>query len=72
MWCGIVTGVVKHHKKACLTVFVDVANDKTVVKGNLRRIFKHTKPFKKQNYIEIIRQEAEYLIENKITNPKND
>lgn len=53
-----------------MTVIVDVSNGKAVVKGSLNRIRKHTKPFKKRNYIEIIRTEAEYLIEYKITNPK--
>lgn len=33
-------------------------------------IFNHTKPLKKHNYIEIIESKTEYLIENKITNPK--
>ena len=67
---GQVTGVVKHNEKVFLTVIVNVFNEKTVAKGSLRRILKHTKPFKKHNYIEIIKSEAEYLIENKITNPK--
>lgn len=67
---GQETGVVKHNEKVYLTVIVDVPNKKTSVKGSLRRILKHTKPFKKHNYIEIINNEAEYFIENKITNPK--
>lgn len=67
---GQVTGVVKQNEKVYLTVIVDVLNEKTVTKGSLRRILKHTKPFKKHNYIEIIKSEAEYLIENKIANPK--
>ncbi|MFJ7310728.1 hypothetical protein [Peribacillus frigoritolerans] len=67
---GQVTGVVKHNEKVYFTVMVDVPNKKTVVKGSLRRILKHTKPFKKHNYIEIINDKAEYFIENKITNPK--
>lgn len=68
---GQVTGVVKHNKKVYLTVTVDVLNEKTVAKGSLRRILKHTKPFKKHNYIEMIKGEAEYFIENNITNPKD-
>ncbi|MBT2728435.1 hypothetical protein J7E63_16020 [Bacillus sp. ISL-75] len=67
---GQVTGVVKHNGKVYLTVIVDIPNDKTEVKGSLRGIGKLTKPFKKQNYIEIIKNEAEYFIQNKITNPK--
>jgi hypothetical protein len=35
---GQVTGVVKHNEKVYLTVIVDVANEKTVAKGSLRRI----------------------------------
>lgn len=53
-----------------MTVIVDVPNDKTEGKGSLRKIAKEIKPFKKHNYIEIIKDEAEYLIENKITNPQ--
>ncbi|WP_235824930.1 hypothetical protein [Bacillus salipaludis] len=67
---GQVTGVVKYNKKAYMTVIIDVPNDKTVVNGSLRRIHKHTKPFKKHNYIQIIKDEAEFYIENKIANPK--
>lgn len=67
---GQVTGVVKQNDTVYLTVIVDVLNEKTVTKGSLRRILKHTKPFKKHNYIEIIKCEAEYLINNKIANPK--
>jgi hypothetical protein len=66
---GQVTGVVKYNQKIYLTVIVDVHNDKTEVKGNLLRIAKHTKPFKKHNYIQIIKNEAEFFIENKITSP---
>lgn len=67
---GQVTGVVKYNEKVYLTVIVDVPNGKTFTKGSLRGILKKTKPFKKHNYIEIIKGEAEYFIENKITNPK--
>ncbi|MGG2026947.1 hypothetical protein AB1282_14705 [Gottfriedia sp. S16(2024)] len=67
---GQVTGEVKYNEKLYLTVIVDVQNERTVVKGGLRRILKHTKPFKKHNYIEIIKNEAEYFINNKIANPK--
>ncbi len=69
---GQVIGVVKFNKKVYLTIIVDVPNGKVVTKGSLRRIFKHTKPFKKKHYIKIIKQEVEYLIENKIINLKND
>lgn len=65
-----VTGVVKYNGDAYLTVIVDVQNNKTKIKGSLRRIAKLTKPFKKSNYIEMIKSEAEFLIENGITNPK--
>ncbi|QKE75687.1 hypothetical protein HPK19_24605 [Arthrobacter citreus] len=67
---GQVTGEVKYNEKIYLTVIVDVPNESTVVKGSLRRIHKHTRPFKKHNYIEIIKDNAEYFIENKIANPK--
>jgi hypothetical protein len=67
---GHVTGVVKHNNKVYLTVIVDVYNQKAKVKRNLRGISKITKPFKKSNYIEIIKNEAEYLIKNEIGNPK--
>lgn len=62
---GQVTGVVKYHKKVYLTVIVDVDNKKTVTKGSLRGILKHTKPFKKHHYIEMIKGEAGFLLENK-------
>ncbi|MGA3602961.1 hypothetical protein [Lysinibacillus agricola] len=65
-----VTGLVKYNGETYLTVIVDVHNNKTKIKGNLRRIAEITKPFKKSNYIEIIQMEAEFLIENGITNPK--
>ncbi|WP_078410721.1 hypothetical protein [Priestia abyssalis] len=65
-----VTGVVKYNDKVYLSVIVDVQNNKTKVKGNLRGIIRITKPFKKSNYIEIIKSEAEFFIENGITNPK--
>ncbi|KQL33634.1 hypothetical protein [Psychrobacillus sp. FJAT-21963] len=65
-----VTGVVNYNGKAYLTVIVDVQNNKTKIKGSLRRIDELTKPFKKGNYIEIIKSEAKFLIENGITNPK--
>ena len=48
---------------------VDVPNGKTFTQGSLRGILKQTKLFKKHNYIEIIKGEAEYLFKNKITNP---
>jgi hypothetical protein len=63
---GQVTGVVKHNGKVYLTVIVDVLNGRTVTKGSLRRILKQTKPFKKHNYIEIIKGEAEYLFKNRL------
>ena len=44
-----VIGVVKYNKKVYLTVVVDVPNGKVVVNGNPGRIFKHTKPFKKEH-----------------------
>ncbi len=40
------------------------------VKGSIWGITKITKPFKKRNYIEIIKNEAEFFIENGITNPE--
>jgi hypothetical protein len=65
-----VTGVVKYNDKVYLSVIVDVQNNKTKVTGSLRGIAELTKPFKKSNYIEIIKTEAEFLTENGITNPK--
>ncbi|KAA0955401.1 hypothetical protein FQ087_12320 [Sporosarcina sp. ANT_H38] len=65
-----VTGVVKYNGEAYLTVIVDVQNNETKIKGSLRRIDKLIKPFKKSNYIEMIKSEAEFLIGNGITNPK--
>ncbi|KAB2334389.1 hypothetical protein [Bacillus mesophilum] len=67
---GQVTGVVKYNNKIYLTVIVDVPNNKSMVRGSLRGIGKLTKPFKKKNYIEIIKDQAEFFIENKIPNPK--
>lgn len=65
---GQVTGLVMYDEKVYLTVVVDVLNEKTSVKGSLRRIHKLTKPFKKHNYIEMIEEEAKYLLENKCPN----
>lgn len=65
-----VTGVVKYDGKVYLSVKVDVLNNKTITMGSLRRIANFTKPFKESNYIEIIKSEAEFLIEKEITNPK--
>ncbi|WP_461611145.1 hypothetical protein [Cytobacillus kochii] len=65
---GQVTGLVMYDEKVYLTVVVDVLNEKTSVKGSLRRIHKLTKPFKKHNYIEMIEEEAKYLLENKCSN----
>ncbi len=65
-----VTGVVKYNGEAYLTVIADVQNNKTKAKGSLRRIGELTKPFKKSSYIELIKSETEFLIENGITNPK--
>jgi hypothetical protein len=62
---GEVTGVVKHNEKAYLTVIVDVPNEKTVVKGSLRRILKHTKPFKKHNYIKLLKKRLNILLKTK-------
>jgi len=65
-----VTGVVRYKEKTYLTVIVDVQNNSTKVQGNLRRISKIIKPFKKRQYIEMIESEAEFLIENQITDSK--
>ncbi|WP_342578000.1 hypothetical protein [Psychrobacillus sp. FSL K6-2843] len=65
-----VTGVVKYNGEVYLTVIVDVQNNKTKTVGSLRRIAEVTKPFKKSNYIEIIKSEAEFLIKNGETNPR--
>jgi len=59
-----VTGIVKYNHHVYLTVSVDVQNNKTKVKGSLRGITKLTKPFTKKHYIEMIKSEAEFLIEN--------
>lgn len=60
---GLVTGVVKHNERVYLTVIVDVHNKKTVTKGSLRKIRKYTHPFKKHHYIDMIKGEAECLLE---------
>jgi hypothetical protein len=62
---GQVTGVVRNNEKVYLTVVVNILNEKIEVAGNLRRIHKHTKPFKKQHYIEMIKKEAFFLLETK-------
>ncbi|UOE95197.1 hypothetical protein [Alkalihalobacillus sp. LMS39] len=67
-----VTGVVKYDGKVYLTVFVDVGNDKIEAKGSLHEIRKVTKSFTKENYIELIKNEASVLIENGIEEPKRD
>jgi hypothetical protein len=60
---GQVTGIVKHDGEIYLTVIVDIHNKKTVTKGSLRRIRKHTHPFKKHHYIDMVKGEAECLLE---------
>ncbi|MBT2645034.1 hypothetical protein J7I80_22695 [Bacillus sp. ISL-41] len=62
---GQVTGIVKHNEKVYLTVIVDVANKKTVTKGSLKGIRKYIKPFKKNHYIEMVKGDAEFLLEDK-------
>jgi len=63
-----VTGVVKYNHHVYLTVSIDVQNNKTKVKGSLRGIKKLTKPFTRKHYIEMIKSEAEYIIENSARN----
>ncbi|CAM3816133.1 hypothetical protein [Mesobacillus thioparans] len=58
-----VTGLVKHKGKVYLKVIVDVPNQKVSSKGNIRRIHKQTRPFRKHHYIGLIKDEAPYLIE---------
>lgn len=65
-----VTGLVKYHEKVYLSVIVDVRNNKVKTNGSLRRIAELTKPFKESDYIEMIKSEAEFLIENEVINPK--
>lgn len=65
-----VTGVVRYKENTYLTVIVDVQNNTSKVQGNLRRISKIVKPFKKRHYIEMIESEAEFLIENRTTDSK--
>jgi hypothetical protein len=67
-----VTGVVKYNNKVYLTVIVDVEQDKTIVKGSLRGISHLTKLFKKRNYIQIIKSDAEDFIRNEVDNPKEN
>ncbi|MBT2636796.1 hypothetical protein [Bacillus sp. ISL-39] len=62
---GQVTGIVKHAERVYLTVIVHVPNKRIITKGCLRGILKHTKPFKKHHYIEMIKDEAEFLLQNK-------
>jgi hypothetical protein len=54
--------VSQYNQKVFLTVIVDAYNNKTKVKGSLRGISKLTKPFKKNNYIEIIKNEANFSL----------
>ncbi|MGV2941416.1 hypothetical protein AB5I83_17570 [Mesobacillus sp. LC4] len=60
---GKVTGIIKHDGKIYFTVIVDIQNKKTVTKGSLRKIRKYTHPFKKHHYIDMIKGEAECLLE---------
>lgn len=62
---GQVTGMVKHAEKVYLTVIVHVPDNRIITKGSLMGIRKHTKPFKKHHYIELIKGEAEFLLEDK-------
>lgn len=61
---GHVKGIVKHDGEIHLTVIVDIHNKKTVTRGSLRGIRMHTHPFKKKHYIDMVKGEAECLIEN--------
>jgi hypothetical protein len=67
---GEVTGFVKQNGKVYLTITVDVPNQKASSKGNIRRIHKDTKPFNKHHYIELIKDEAQSMIEHNKTNPE--
>ncbi|MGP1908419.1 hypothetical protein ACTSEZ_09605 [Metabacillus sp. JX24] len=53
-----VTGVVKYDGTVYLTVTVDVRLNKTTVRGSLRNISHLTYPFKKRNYIDMIKSDA--------------
>lgn len=66
-----VTGVVKYDNRVYLTVFVDVGLNKTVVNGSIRSISHLTEPFKKRNYIEMIKSDAINFIENEIDSKKD-
>ncbi|PGV52477.1 hypothetical protein [Bacillus sp. AFS037270] len=68
---GQVTGKIIHNQKEYMTVIVDVPNNKTKVIRKLRGLAKIIKPHKKHHYINIIKDEAEYFIENQITDPKS-
>jgi len=59
---GQVTGEVIHNNKLYLTVVINVHTGKITTKGSIRKIHKHTKPFKKRHYIELIKNEAINLI----------
>lgn len=65
-----VTGLVKYDGKVHLSVIADVRNNKTKTTGSLRKIAELTKPFKKSDYIAMIKSEAEFLIESEVTNEK--
>lgn len=67
-----VTGVVKYNNRVYLTVIVDVELDKTIIKGSLRGISHLTKPYKKRNYIEIIKSGAGDFIRNEGDNLNKD
>ena len=64
---GQVTGIVKHEGEIYLTVIVDLHNKKSVTKGSIRKIRRYTHPFKMHHYIDMIKGEAECLLEQQIS-----
>jgi hypothetical protein len=63
----VVTGVVSFKNKKCMTVIVNFQSDTVKVEGNIENIRKEQCG---SDYIDMIKNEAKFFVENKISNPK--
>lgn len=57
-----VTAIVKYEGKVYLIVTVDLARNTVKAEGSLKKIKKVIQPFTKQRYIDMIEEEARFLV----------
>lgn len=57
-----VTAVLKHEGKVYLTVTVDIARNTVKAEGSLKKIKKVIQPFTKRRYMDMIEEEARFLV----------